>query len=125
MRSRVFDDALKPWLAAHPGGTVVEPADGLETQFQRCDDGEVKWLCVDVPDGIAIRSRFLPSTERCRYVAKSALDVSWCNEVDASWLLRDILVLDPTVPHRAHRRRERVSCSCRRTTWRSLSTPSS
>lgn len=48
MRSRIFDDAVIPWMKAHPGGTVVELGAGLETQFQRCDDGKVQWLCVDV-----------------------------------------------------------------------------
>lgn len=84
MRSRIFDDALRPWLAAHPGGTVVELAAGLETQFQRCDDGRVRWLCVDVPEAIAVRERFLPATDRCRYLARSALDLAWLDEVDAT-----------------------------------------
>jgi O-methyltransferase involved in polyketide biosynthesis len=82
MRSRIFDDAVKPWMKAHPGGTVVELASGLETQFQRCDDGQVRWLCVDVPEAISVRERFLRTTERCRHVAKSALDLSWMDEVD-------------------------------------------
>lgn len=84
MRSLVFDDALRPWLAAHPGGTVVELACGLETQFQRCDDGRVRWLCVDVSEAIDVRERFLPETQRCRHVRKSALDLTWMDEVDAS-----------------------------------------
>jgi O-methyltransferase involved in polyketide biosynthesis len=84
MRSRLFDDVVRPWMAAHPGGTVVELAAGLETQFQRCDDGRVRWLCVDVPEAIAVRERFLPPSPRCRYIAKSALDFSWLEEVDPS-----------------------------------------
>ena len=82
MRSRIFDDALRPWLAAHPGGTVVELAAGLETQLQRVDDGRVQWLCVDVPEAIRVRERFLPASARCRHVEKSALDLSWLDEVD-------------------------------------------
>lgn len=81
MRSRMFDDAVRPWLAAHPGGTVVELGAGLETQFQRVDDGKVRWMVVDVPDAIAVRERFLPSTARCRYVPKNALDLAWLDEV--------------------------------------------
>ena len=69
LRSRMFDAALRPWLAGHPGGTVVDLACGLETQFQRCDDGRVKWLCVDVPETIAVRERLLPPSARCRPVA--------------------------------------------------------
>lgn len=84
IRSLVFDQALQPWLQAHPGGTVVELACGLETQFQRCDDGQVRWLCVDVPESIAVRERFLAPSERCRHLGKSALDLSWMDHVDGS-----------------------------------------
>ncbi|WP_207004235.1 class I SAM-dependent methyltransferase [Trinickia mobilis] len=82
VRSRVFDDVLKPWLARHPEGVVIELGCGLETQFQRCDNGRVRWVCVDVPEAIAVRERFLPESERCRYVRKSVLDLSWMTEVD-------------------------------------------
>jgi O-methyltransferase involved in polyketide biosynthesis len=44
----------------------------------------VRWHCVDVPEAIEVRERFLPSTERCRYIAKSALDLSWLDGVEAS-----------------------------------------
>jgi O-methyltransferase involved in polyketide biosynthesis len=72
---------VKSWLSAHPGGTVVELACGLETQFQRIDDGKVQWLCVDVAEAIEVRRRFLPESQRCRYIGKSALDLSWMDEV--------------------------------------------
>lgn len=84
MRSRIFDDALRPWLSTHPGGTVVELGAGLETQFSRVDDGRVQWLCVDLPEALAVRERFLPSTDRCRHLAKSALDLGWLDAVDPS-----------------------------------------
>lgn len=84
MRSRIYDSAVRPWMAAHPGGTVVELGAGLETQFQRCDDGYVQWLCVDVPESLAVRTRFLPPSKRCRYVSRSAFDLGWLDEVEAS-----------------------------------------
>ncbi|ASI68618.1 methyltransferase [Diaphorobacter nitroreducens] len=83
-RSQMFDEALRPWIAAHPGGTVVELGCGLETQFQRCDDGHVRWLCVDVPDAIAVRERYIRPSERSRHLALSALDLRWMDEVDAT-----------------------------------------
>ncbi|WP_175582988.1 class I SAM-dependent methyltransferase [Nocardia cyriacigeorgica] len=82
VRSLRFDEVLRPWLATHPGGTVAELAAGLETQFQRCDDGVVRWLCVDVPEAIDIRERFLPATDRCRHLPVSALDLSWLDCVE-------------------------------------------
>lgn len=82
MRSKLFDDTLRPWLATHPGGTVIELGAGLETQFQRCDNGEVEWLCVDVPEAIAVRERFLPATPRCRNMACSVVDLAWLDGVE-------------------------------------------
>jgi O-methyltransferase involved in polyketide biosynthesis len=82
LRSRLFDNALKPWIQAHPGGTVVELGAGLETQCRRCDDGHVRWLSVDVPEAIAVRERFIEPRERFRHISKSALDLTWLDDVD-------------------------------------------
>jgi O-methyltransferase involved in polyketide biosynthesis len=84
LRSRLFDDALKPWLAAHPGGSVVELGAGLETQAFRCDDGRARWLCVDVPEAIDVRERFIVPDERWRHLRQSALDERWMDDVDDS-----------------------------------------
>jgi O-methyltransferase involved in polyketide biosynthesis len=84
MRSRIYDDAVRPWMAAHPGGTVVELGAGLETQFQRCDDGQVQWICVDIAEALDVRAKFLPPTARCRYIASSVLDLGWLEEVEKS-----------------------------------------
>lgn len=64
MRSRIFDEAVRPRIAAHPGGSEVELGVGLETQWQRCDDGKVCWYGVDVPASIDIRERFIAPSER-------------------------------------------------------------
>src|SRR5690349_18020659 len=69
VRAKAFDDVVEPWLANHRGGTVVELAAGLETGYFRCDDGNVRWFCVDMPEAVAVRERFLPSTERHRNLA--------------------------------------------------------
>lgn len=84
MRSHIFDEVMSSWLKEHPGGSVVELAAGLETQFQRIDDGEVQWYCVDVPGAIHLRETFLPETDRCRYIKKSALDLSWMDEINGN-----------------------------------------
>lgn len=84
IRAKAFDDVVRPWLADHKGGTVVELAAGLETGFFRCDDGAVRWACVDMPEAVAVRERFLPSTDRHRNLAYSALDFSWFDEIDSS-----------------------------------------
>ncbi|RMH94974.1 class I SAM-dependent methyltransferase [Lysobacter pythonis] len=84
VRSLMFDEVVGAWMKSHPGGTVVELACGLETQFHRCDDGRVRWLCVDVPEAIDVRERFLSPSERCRHLRGSAFDEHWMDEVDPS-----------------------------------------
>lgn len=81
LRSRLFDEAVRPWMAAHPGGAVIELGCGLETQFHRCDDGRVDWCCVDLPEAIAVRERFLTADARCRHIGRSALDPAWMQAV--------------------------------------------
>lgn len=56
---------------------------GLETQFLRCDDGKVQWICVDLPEAIAVRERFIRPSERCKHVPGSVLDLSWMDAVEA------------------------------------------
>ena len=82
VRSRRFDDALQDWLRIHPDGQVVELGCGLETQFLRCDNGQVRWLAIDVPEALAVRERFIRHP-RCLHLAGNALDLEWLDWVDA------------------------------------------
>lgn len=84
MRSQKFDDAVKSWIQKNPAGTVIELACGLETQFQRCDNGQVHWVCLDVAEALAVRECLLPETDRCTYLEYSALDTGWISEVSAT-----------------------------------------
>ncbi|MFB7634147.1 class I SAM-dependent methyltransferase [Streptomyces sp. NPDC056149] len=84
LRVRTFDDAVRDFLAAHPYGTVVQLAEGLETQFWRCDNGRAQWLGVELPETAELRWSLLPDGDRRRTIACSALDLSWCDEVDRS-----------------------------------------
>ncbi|WP_343245212.1 class I SAM-dependent methyltransferase [Streptomyces sp. SID14478] len=84
LRVRTFDDAVRDFLAAHPDGTVVTLAEGLETQFWRVDNGRAQWLSVELPETAEVRQALLPGGERQRVLARSALDLTWRDEVDTS-----------------------------------------
>ncbi|MET8563668.1 class I SAM-dependent methyltransferase [Streptomyces flaveolus] len=84
LRVRTFDDAVRAFLRQHPRGTVVTLAEGLETQFWRVDTGRAHWLCVELPEMAKLRRALLPDEERRRTLARSALDLSWRDEVDPS-----------------------------------------
>jgi O-methyltransferase involved in polyketide biosynthesis len=84
LRVLCFDRAVRRFMTAHPGGTVVALGEGLETQFWRVDDGRVRWLTIDLPETVEVRRRLLPDDPpRRRTLAASALDHGWMDEVDA------------------------------------------
>ncbi|HEY0718888.1 MAG TPA: class I SAM-dependent methyltransferase [Streptosporangiaceae bacterium] len=77
LRTSIFDMWVRDFLAAHPGGTVAELGTGLNTRFERVDNGTVHWIDLDLPDAIALRRRFFTDTERRRMVAGSVTDDGW------------------------------------------------
>jgi O-methyltransferase involved in polyketide biosynthesis len=77
VRTLVFDWWVRQFLARHPEGTVVELGAGLNTRFERTDNGTAHWIELDLPDTIELRRRFFSDTGRRRIVAGSALDEDW------------------------------------------------
>ena len=81
-RSLLYDRVVRDFLAQYPEGTIVNIGCGLDTTFERTDNGRVKWYDLDLPDVIALRSRFLKETERRRFLATSFLDNDWLEVIE-------------------------------------------
>jgi O-methyltransferase involved in polyketide biosynthesis len=81
IRTSIFDHWVREFLAEHPHGTVVELGCGLNTRFERVDNGSVHWVDVDLPDVIDLRRRFFTDTDRRTAVAASVLDDGWLDVV--------------------------------------------
>ena len=81
-RAATIDRTIADWLDLHPDGLVISLGEGLETQARRVDNGRMRWLSVDLPEAIRLREVFLPSTDRFRHLALSALDAEWMAMVD-------------------------------------------
>jgi O-methyltransferase involved in polyketide biosynthesis len=88
-RARAIDELLRKWLIQYPEGQVVALGEGLETQFQRVDNGKVNWLSVDLPEAMNVRRRLIPDAARHRNLACSALDFKWMDAVPVG---KDIFV---------------------------------
>ena len=86
LRALAFDGQTRRYLREHPRATVVALAEGLQTSFWRLDatvpDPQFRWLTVDLPPVVDIRTRLLPADERIAVCAQSALDYSWMDRVD-------------------------------------------
>ena len=81
IRTLILDWWVSQFLAAHPDGTVVELGTGLNTRFERTDNGSVHWIDLDLPDTIELRRRFFADTERRRMIAASLTDEDWLADV--------------------------------------------
>jgi O-methyltransferase involved in polyketide biosynthesis len=82
-RTLMFDWWVRQFLADHPRGTVVELGTGLNTRFERVDNGQCHWIDLDLPDTIEVRRRFFADTSRRQMVAASVLDDTWHETVAA------------------------------------------
>lgn len=83
LRGAVIDHWATGFLCEHPAGTVVEVGVGLNTRFERLDNGTVHWVDLDLPDAMALRRRFFADTDRRRTIAASVLDQTWVEPVRA------------------------------------------
>ena len=81
VRTEIFDEGVRGFLAAHPNPTVVTLGAGLDGRFWRLDDGRVEWFDLDLPEVIALRRRFYGESPRNRFLAKSILDFTWIDDV--------------------------------------------
>lgn len=81
IRTMVFDWWVRRFLTSFPAGTVVELGTGLNTRFERTDNGSAHWVDLDLPDTIELRRRFFADTSRRRMLAASLLDEDWLEEV--------------------------------------------
>ena len=82
MRMRKFDHHVRDFLVRNPNGVVVHIGCGLDTRFERVDNGSVDWFDLDMPDVMELR-RELVNSECSRYhtLATSVFEDGWFEEV--------------------------------------------
>lgn len=86
-RTLVLDRLTSEWLAANPGGVVVNIACGLDTRCWRMS-GYGHWYNLDLPETIAVREKLLPENGTVSQIVMSAMD-DWGSRISE----RDVPVL--------------------------------
>jgi O-methyltransferase involved in polyketide biosynthesis len=82
MRMCVFDRIAREFLERHPEGTIVHIGCGLDTRFERVDNGRVEWYDLDLPEVIALRRELIREQEdRHHLLGGSVFDDFWLKEV--------------------------------------------
>jgi O-methyltransferase involved in polyketide biosynthesis len=81
LRSIAIDETIKKFLKKYPKATIVNLGCGLDTTFDRIDNGSLTWYDLDLPDVIALRKNFIQESERRKFIACSFLDQGWLKEI--------------------------------------------
>jgi O-methyltransferase involved in polyketide biosynthesis len=81
-RSLICDQVIKKFLMSHPEGTIVNIGCGLDTTFERTDNGKLTWYDLDLADVIDLRKQFVKESDRRKFIASSFLEKEWLEQID-------------------------------------------
>jgi O-methyltransferase involved in polyketide biosynthesis len=82
MLTREMDSYVRDFLGRHPEAVVVHIGCGLDSRFERVDNGRVEWYDLDLPDVIKLRRKFFGDEgKRHHLVGCSVLEDAWLKEV--------------------------------------------
>ncbi len=71
-------------MKRYPEAIVVHIGCGLDTRFERVDNGRVEWYDLDLPDVIELRRKLVGGEEaRHHFLACSVLESAWMEAVEA------------------------------------------
>jgi O-methyltransferase involved in polyketide biosynthesis len=82
MLTREMDRYARDFLSRHPEAVVVHVGCGLDSRFDRVDNGQVEWYDLDLPDVIELRRKFIgDEAERYHLLGCSVLEDAWLEAV--------------------------------------------
>ncbi|WP_181198084.1 class I SAM-dependent methyltransferase [Enhygromyxa salina] len=82
LRTVMIDRWVQRFIRARRHATVVEIGTGLNTRFERVDDGALRWFDVDLPDSMALRRRFFTDTSRRTMIEGAFGDEDWLARIE-------------------------------------------
>jgi O-methyltransferase involved in polyketide biosynthesis len=82
MLTREMDRYARDFLSRHPEAVVVHIGCGLDSRFDRVDNGQVEWYDLDLPDVIGLRRKLIGDEgERYHLLGCSVLEPAWLEAV--------------------------------------------
>jgi O-methyltransferase involved in polyketide biosynthesis len=82
MRMNKFDSYVRDFLKRNPDAVMVHIGCGLDTRFERVDNGQCEWFDLDLPKVIELRQKLIRSeSNRYHMLTASIFDDDWLKEV--------------------------------------------
>ena len=92
MTVRNFDNIATQFIENNPGCTVINLACGFDTRFWRIKADKRKYIELDLPEMIALKSEILKDHINYELIGCSVLDTSWIDKVTSN-VNRNFLLL--------------------------------
>lgn len=83
VRSKNIDLSVRSFLDHYPNGAIVNVGCGLESLYERNDNGQAQWFELDLPEVLALRKEYFPPRERDHYLPCSMFEYAWIEQVRA------------------------------------------
>lgn len=77
LRAKRYDEYIMDFLKSSPNGIVVNIGCGLDTRFDRIDNGTVIFYDLDFPEVIKIKKKFFSENNRYHFIPSSVLNFEW------------------------------------------------
>jgi O-methyltransferase involved in polyketide biosynthesis len=76
-RSIYFDGEIGNFLAECPEGSIINVGCGLDTTYDRVNNGAATWYEMDFPEVIELRRRFIGEDEHRVFIPESVFEKDW------------------------------------------------
>jgi O-methyltransferase involved in polyketide biosynthesis len=76
-RSIYFDHEIQAFLTECPEGTILNVGCGLDTTYDRVNNGKATWYELDFPDVIDLRRKFIDENEHRAFIPESVFGKDW------------------------------------------------
>ena len=80
-RSILLEEIIKQFVQKHPRATIVDIGCGLDTLFERVDNGTIRWYDLDLPDTMELRKKFFEEGARRTFIVSSFLEADWLKQL--------------------------------------------
>jgi len=81
LRTRKFDQYVQDFIGNNDTPVIVNLGCGLDTRFEKVDNGKTEWFDLDFPEVIDLRRQFFTESDRYHLIASSVLDFNWIAKV--------------------------------------------
>jgi O-methyltransferase involved in polyketide biosynthesis len=100
LRMQYFDRKVNAFLARNHAAVVIHFGCGLDTRFERVDDGRVEWFDLDLPEVIELRNKFIGGESgRYHQLSGSAFEQAWLEAVSPYADRRFLFLAEGVLPY--------------------------